>query len=93
VAVEFDPAKDEANKRKHRLSLILAQRVFEGPFIEEQIVRAGLSEPRFIAIGPVASLGNRICVTIYTWRQSNRRVISFRKANDREIRRYHRDYP
>jgi uncharacterized DUF497 family protein len=80
--------KDEINKTKHGLPLDLGSEVFDGPFIEEQDSRRDYGETRFIATGPVASLADRICVVVYTWREARRRLISFRKANDEEIERY-----
>ena len=80
--------KDEANKAKHGLPLDLGSELFDGPFVEEQDARRDYGETRFIATGPVASLADRICVVVYTWREAKRRLISFRKANDEEIERY-----
>jgi uncharacterized DUF497 family protein len=86
--IEYDPLKDDENRRKHRLPLEAAEFLFDGPYIEEEELRRDYGETRFIATGPVALLDNRICVAIYTWRKGRRRIISFRKANDREIRTY-----
>jgi uncharacterized protein len=61
---------------------------FDGPFVEEEDARSDYGETRFIATGPVARLDDRICIAVYTWRDGVRRIISFRKANDREIRKY-----
>ena len=80
--------KDAANKTKHGLPLDLGAELFEGRFIEEQDDRQDYGETRFVATGPVASLADRICVVVYTWREAKRRLISFRKANDEEIARY-----
>lgn len=89
---ELDPMKDELNRAKHGLPLDLGIEIFDGPFVEEQDTRQDYSETRFIATGPIASLDDRICVVVYTWRNAARRLISFRKANDREIARYREDY-
>ncbi|MBV9841594.1 MAG: BrnT family toxin [Sphingomonadaceae bacterium] len=86
--VEFDPMKDEQNQSKHGLPLELAPLVFEGPFIEEEDRREDYGETRIVATGPIAPLGDRLCVVVYTWRDAQRRIISFRKANDREVRKY-----
>ena len=58
-------------------------------------VNATTREPRraFIAAWrlnvPVAGfVGFRLHVVVYTWRGGNIRIISLRKANDREARRY-----
>lgn len=85
--------KDEENRRKHLLPLAAAALLFEGRFIEEEDSRRKYGETRFIAVGPIAAFGDRIFVVVYTWRGPIRRIISFRKANDREVRRYHENQP
>ena len=85
---ELDHEKDKINRAKHGLPLDLGKEVFALHFIEEEDVRFDYEETRFVATGTVASLGDRICVTVYTWRGSTRRLISFRKANDKEIAKY-----
>ncbi len=86
--IEFDAMKDTENRRKHGLPLELAELLFSGPFIEEEDRREDYGETRFIATGPIAAFGERVFVVVYTWRDTVRRVISFRKANDREVRKY-----
>ena len=90
---EFDPEKSEENVRNRGLSFEFAPLIFEGPFIEEQDARIDYGETRFIATGPIAALGDRIFVVVYTWRENIRRIISFRKANDREVRKYRASNP
>jgi hypothetical protein len=86
--IEFDPLKNEDNIARRGLPFQLAELVFDGPFIEEEDSRQDYGEPRFTATGPIAALDNRVFVVIYTWRGSVRRIVSFRKANDREVRKY-----
>ncbi len=85
---EVDDAKAMINWEKHRLPLSAAIFVFDGPFIEEEDKRTDYGETRFVATGPVTRFANRICVAVYTWRGPVRRIISFRKANDKEVRKY-----
>ena len=92
-AFELDPLKDEANKRKHGLPLDLGSEIFDRFYIEEQDVRSDYGEARFVAMGPVTALADRICVVVYTWRSAKRRLISFRKANDEEIAQYRSSHP
>lgn len=92
MSFEFDAEKAAANLEKHRLELALGRGIFDGNFIEGVDGRFDYGETRFIAIGPVESLGGRICVTVYTWRDGARRLISFRKANEDEIRKYRRHH-
>lgn len=77
-----------ANWEKHGLPLDAAQLLFDGPFVEEEDRRRDYGETRFVATGPVARFGGRTCVAVYTWRDSVRRIISFRKANEREVQKY-----
>ena len=85
--------KDDANRRKHGLPLALGIEIFDRQFIEEQDVRSDYGEARFVAMGPVATLADRVCVVVYTWRNATRRLISFRKANDEEIASYRASHP
>jgi uncharacterized protein len=91
--VEFDPVKDRDNQRKHALPLGAAALLFDGPYIEEEDRRRDYGETRFIATGPIEQFGNRIFVVVYTWRENTRRIVSFRKANEREIRKYDNNLP
>ncbi|HEU0066927.1 MAG TPA: BrnT family toxin [Sphingomonas sp.] len=86
--IEFDMDKDIENQRRRGLPFAAAF-LFDGPFVEEEDVRGNYGESRFIATGPITLFGDRIFVVVYTWPNSSRRIISFRKANDREIRKYH----
>lgn len=86
--IEYDPLKDAENLKRRGLPLSLAGLLFDGPYIEEEDSRQDYGETRFIATGPIELFGDRIFVVVYTWRDAVRRIISFRKANDREIKRY-----
>ena len=86
--IEFDQAKDEENLRKHGLPLRYGALLFDGQYVEEEDLRRDYGEARWIATGPIAEFGGRIHVVVYTWHDGERRIISFRKANDREIRKY-----
>jgi uncharacterized protein len=88
VAIEFDPVKDAENRRKHGLPLAIGEMVLAGAFIEEEDRRRDYGETRFEAIGPVALFDGRRHVAVYTWRDGKRRLISVRRANDREVRKY-----
>ena len=85
---QFDPDKEAMNLRKHELTFDAAPLLFEGPYVEKVDDRADYRETRFIATEPIAEFGGRICVVIYVWRGNVRRIISFRKANDKEVRKY-----
>ena len=86
--IEHDAVKDAENQQKHGLPLQLAELLFHGSFVEEEDDRQDYGETRFIATGPIAVFADRVFVVVYTWRGTTRRIISFRKADDRETRRY-----
>ena len=81
----FDPAKDAVNQEKHGVSLALAEVLFSGPHISVSDSRLDYGETRQIAFG---FINRRLFVCVYTDRGDERRVISLRKANSREVRRY-----
>lgn len=93
MSFDLDSDKAVINFRKHGLNLALGVEVFDQAFIEEEDDRVDYGETRFLALGPVASLGDRICAVVYTWRGNDRRLISFRKANDKEIGKYRQSHP
>jgi len=85
LVISSDPAKDVLNQEKHGTSLAEAEHlVWEEAFISEDR-RKAYGENRMIAIAPI---GQRLFVAIYTDRGSVRRIISLRKANDREVKAY-----
>ncbi len=85
--IEFDPEKERASR--HGLPFLFAAEIFAGEYVETVDSRFNYGETRLIAVGVVASLG-LLCSTPYMWRGSNRRIISFRRASDRD-RRIYRD--
>lgn len=80
----FDPVKDAANIAKHGLSLA----DFRG-FDTDPVVRADsrydYGELRYRAYGRIGHRG--FCV-VFTVRDETMRVIGFRRAHDKEMRRY-----
>jgi uncharacterized DUF497 family protein len=81
----FDPAKDTANRAKHGVSLALADFLFVGPYMSVSDDRFEYGEVREVAFGLI---NNRLFVCVYADRDEERRVISLRKANKREVKRY-----
>ena len=85
VRVTFDPEKNDHNIRRRRLSFEQAAAFdFETALIRTD-ERRDYGETRYVALG---KLGDRLHVLCFTEVSDGIRVISFRKANDREIRRY-----
>jgi uncharacterized protein len=85
VKCAFDLAKDAANQQKHGVSLALAQVLFKGPHLSVTDSRFDYGETRQIAFG---FINRRLFVCVYADRGGERRVISLRKANSREGKRY-----
>ena len=81
----FDPAKQAANALKHGLMFSVVES-FEW---ETALIlidsRRSYGEPRLQAIGLVA---DRVHVVVFSLRDNEIRLISVRKANSREMRRY-----
>jgi len=82
---EWDDQKNQANLAKHGSAFedVFAFRWDTALVVQDE--RMAYGETRWIAIG---LLDNRLHILIYTIRQEGVRVISLRKANDRE-RRFH----
>jgi uncharacterized protein len=85
VTYVFDPAKDKANRAKHSVSLALAEVLFAGPHVSMRDDRFDYGEVREVAFGLI---NDRLFVCVYVDRDAQRRVISLRKANKREVKRY-----
>ncbi len=81
MKIEFDPAKHEATLEHRRLDMARAAEIFTGATLTIADDRRDYGEPRFITIG---RLDGRMVVSVWTPRGAARRVISLRKANDRE---------
>jgi uncharacterized DUF497 family protein len=85
VRISYDPAKNQRNVRDRGLSFDSAVEFdFEGALyaVDE---RHAYGETRYIAVG---MLGVRLHVLCFTETPEGIRVISFRKANPREVNRY-----
>ena len=89
VDYEFDPAKDESNLDKHGLSLADADGFEWETAVVREDTRKQYAEPRFEATGLI---GDRLHVMVYCLRPDAVRVISLRKANPREVKRYASHY-
>ena len=84
---DFDPAKDALNRRKHGLSLGRA-RDFDWPAaVIELDNRRDYGERRFRAY---ANMDGRLHMAAFTLRNGVTRIISLRRANKREVKRYGR---
>ena len=85
MAITFDPAKNQANIKSRNLSFERASEINFADAIHLIDDRKEYGEVRRIAVG---YLGNRLHMLCYTVRDGNMHVISFRKANIKEARKY-----
>jgi uncharacterized protein len=82
---EFDPTKSERNRLKHGVSLAEAQGFEWDTAVIREDTRKQYTEQRLEATGLI---GERLYVLICCMRGEAVRVISLRKANLREVKRY-----
>jgi len=82
---EWDEAKRRSNLAVHGVDFNDVVHFDWETAIEVEDTRHDYGEKRFIVYG---LLGDRMTVLIYTQRRTAIRIISWRKANDREIRYY-----
>jgi len=83
--VEFDPLKREKTLKDRGVDFACAAEVFAGRHYTAPDLRQEYSEQRFITVGLLES---RMVVLVWTPRGEARRIVSMRKANDREQARY-----
>ena len=85
MIITFDPDKDKQNLSKHHLPLVEAVRLEWDWLLAVPDTRREYGELRMIGYAPI---GARIFCVVFVDRGDVRRIISLRKANDREVKRY-----
>lgn len=85
MKITYDPAKDAANMAKHGVSLALAAELEWESSVVWPDIRREYGETRMVAIGYI---GLRLYYVAFADRAEVRRIISLRKANQREVKRY-----
>lgn len=83
--VSFDPAKNERNIASRGISFEAAEQFEWDTALVAEDLRKEYGERRFQALGLIEG---RLHAMVYTPRAGKVRVISLRKANRREVRRY-----
>ena len=84
---EWDDAKAALNWQNHGVTFEMARDAFRDAFAVEWLDDAqDAAEPRFAMLGMVE---NRLLFVAYTMREDRIRIISARKAEPHERRRYH----
>ena len=82
---EWDEKKREDNRRYHGLDFFDAFAFDWSQALIKPDDRRDYKEQRYVAMAPIE---DRLYVMVYTERQEKTRIISFRKANRREVRFY-----
>jgi uncharacterized protein len=85
MAITYDPAKRAWTIRERGLDFEDAASVFAGWTIDIPDLRRDYGEPR---INTVGFLNRRMVIVCWTPRGGDSRIISMRRANDREKARY-----
>ena len=81
MKIEFDSEKRDRTLQERGLDFARAVEVFDGRHFTAEDTRQDYSEPRFITVG---KLDGRMVALVWTPRGAARRIISMRKANERE---------
>lgn len=81
MQIEFDPAKRDWTLTERGLDFARAVEVFASIHYTIEDAREDYSETRYITVG---KLDGRMVIMIWTPRGEARRIISMRKANERE---------
>ncbi|MBS0463154.1 MAG: BrnT family toxin [Proteobacteria bacterium] len=85
MKITFDAAKRSKTLAERGLDFADAEKVFAGRQFTAEDDRCDYGEARFITVG---LLDGRMVVLVWTPREGSKRIISMRKANDREIENY-----
>lgn len=83
---EWDEDKNRVNIEKHGIDFAASHELFEGDRFIFTDHRKDYGEDRFIAVGHI---NQRVMIVVFTQRSAGTiRVISIRKANNREKERF-----
>jgi uncharacterized DUF497 family protein len=83
--LEFDDAKREITLFTRGLDMARANEIFEASHLNQIDYRKNYGEVRVFSFG---YLDNLAVVVVWTYRGIKRRIISLRRANEREIKKY-----
>ncbi len=82
---EWDDAKRASNLAKHGVDFERFRSIDWTTALTLEDIRGRYGERRFVTIG---SIEDRLYVAVWTERDATMRLISLRKANKREVKRY-----
>ncbi len=83
--ISFDPAKNDTNIVSRGLNFELVEQLDWATALIEEDTRKTYGEQRFQVLG---FIGERLHAAVFTPRAGKVHVISLRKANSREVKRY-----
>ena len=87
--IDFAPSKDAINQTAHGISLEVASQLEWETLQSKPDTRRDYGELRMIGY---AVMDERLYCVVYVDRGDIRRVISLRKANEREVAKYAKNY-
>jgi len=82
---EWNKDKNKSNIAKHGIDFSDASLFFENPYSHYEDTRSDYKEKRLVAIGTIEK---RVVVMVYVKRKDKTRIISMRKANEREKKKF-----
>jgi len=85
MEIEYSQVKRDATLAERRIDMARAGEIFDGDTLTVEDDRQDYGETRQITIG---FLEGRMVVMVWTQRGAARRIISLRKANEREQKIY-----
>lgn len=85
MKVTFDPQKRQKTLVERQVDFLDAAKVLANKTFEFPDLRKDYGEKRVVAVG---YLEKRMVVIVYVGRGDTKQIISMRKANAREIKRY-----
>ena len=86
---EWDPKKNQETIQDRGISFSRAAKIFSSPVVRWIDHRTDYGETRWVAVGRAEG---RLMTVVYTIRGRNIRIISARKANKHERRKYYNAY-
>jgi uncharacterized DUF497 family protein len=84
MQIEFDAEKRDRTLTERGLDFSRAGEVFSGTHLTRRDEKRDYGEERFVTAG---RLDGRIVIMVWTPRLNVRRIISMRKANEREVKK------
>jgi uncharacterized DUF497 family protein len=85
MRLSYDAFKRMKTLHDRGLDFARANEVFDAPTLTAEDIRTDYGERRWVSIG---YLDDRLVVVVWTERGRARRIISMRKANEREITKF-----